>query len=140
MEDTIVAISTALGVGAISIIRVSGNDALNLVNKIVELYGDTILNSFGNIYLDMLQKEYFNVNIMGLSADSTFFHPQSIILKGLDEDGLCWKLIRMEYICISYEHVLPANKHFYDFILSEYKFLNCPKIDKYRRLPLYKDE
>ena len=28
MEDTIVAISTALGVGAISIIRVSGTDAM----------------------------------------------------------------------------------------------------------------
>ncbi len=36
MEDTIVAISTALGVGAISIIRVSGNDALNIVNKIFD--------------------------------------------------------------------------------------------------------
>lgn len=34
MEDTIAAISTALGTGAISIIRVSGNDALNIVNKI----------------------------------------------------------------------------------------------------------
>ncbi len=34
MEDTIVAISTALGVGAISIIRVSGNDAIKIVNKI----------------------------------------------------------------------------------------------------------
>ena len=36
MEDTIVAISTALGVGAISIIRVSGNDTLNIVNKIYD--------------------------------------------------------------------------------------------------------
>ena len=36
MEDTIVAISTALGVGAISIIRVSGNDALKIVNKIYD--------------------------------------------------------------------------------------------------------
>ena len=36
MEDTIAAISTALGVGAISIIRVSGNDALDIVNKIVK--------------------------------------------------------------------------------------------------------
>lgn len=34
MEDTIVAISTALGVGAISIIRVSGKDAIPIVNKI----------------------------------------------------------------------------------------------------------
>ena len=36
MEDTIVAISTALGVGAISIIRVSGIEAINIVNKITK--------------------------------------------------------------------------------------------------------
>ena len=36
MEDTIAAISTALGVGAISIIRVSGPEALNIVNKIFD--------------------------------------------------------------------------------------------------------
>ena len=34
MEDTIAVISTALGVGAISIIRVSGKDSLKIVNKI----------------------------------------------------------------------------------------------------------
>ena len=34
MNDTIAAISTTLGVGAISIIRVSGNDAIKIVNKI----------------------------------------------------------------------------------------------------------
>ena len=34
MNDTIAAISTALGVGAISIIRVSGDESLNIVNKI----------------------------------------------------------------------------------------------------------
>jgi len=34
MEDTICAISTAQGVGAISIIRVSGSDAINIVNTI----------------------------------------------------------------------------------------------------------
>ena len=33
-EDTIAAIATKLGVGAISIIRVSGKDAIPLVNKI----------------------------------------------------------------------------------------------------------
>lgn len=36
MEDTIAAISTALGVGAISIIRVSGKDAINIVNKVFD--------------------------------------------------------------------------------------------------------
>ena len=34
MNDTIVAISTALGVGAISIVRVSGKDAIEIVNNI----------------------------------------------------------------------------------------------------------
>ncbi len=34
MEDTIAAISTALGVGAISIIRVSGKDSISIVNSI----------------------------------------------------------------------------------------------------------
>jgi len=34
MNDTITAISTALGVGAISIIRVSGKDSINIVNSI----------------------------------------------------------------------------------------------------------
>lgn len=34
MSDTICAISSALGLGAISIIRVSGSDAINIVNKV----------------------------------------------------------------------------------------------------------
>ncbi len=34
MQDTICAISTALGVSAISIVRVSGNDAIKIVNKV----------------------------------------------------------------------------------------------------------
>ncbi len=34
MQDTIAAISTALGIGAISIIRVSGTEAITIVNKI----------------------------------------------------------------------------------------------------------
>ena len=33
MNDTIVAISTALGVGAISIVRLSGNEAIEIVNN-----------------------------------------------------------------------------------------------------------
>jgi len=36
MNDTIAAISTALGVGAISIVRVSGEDAIEIVNKIFD--------------------------------------------------------------------------------------------------------
>ena len=37
MNDTIAAISTTLGVGAISIIRVSGKDAIKEVNKITNI-------------------------------------------------------------------------------------------------------
>ena len=36
MNDTICAISTAVGVGAISIIRVSGEDSISIVNKIFD--------------------------------------------------------------------------------------------------------
>lgn len=54
MNDTIAAISTPLGVGAISIIRVSGNDALSIVSKIfkgkdlLEQKSHTI--NYGHIY------------------------------------------------------------------------------------------
>ena len=53
MNDTIAAISTTMGVGAISIIRVSGTDSINIVNKIFkpansgEIKGYTI--KYGNI-------------------------------------------------------------------------------------------
>ena len=36
MNDTIAAISTALGIGAISIVRLSGEDSINIVNKIFD--------------------------------------------------------------------------------------------------------
>ena len=54
MNDTIAAISTPLGVGAISIIRVSGNDAINIVKKIYK--GKDLSNikshtiNYGHIY------------------------------------------------------------------------------------------
>ena len=37
MDDTIAAISTSLGVGAISIIRVSGKEAISIANKILDI-------------------------------------------------------------------------------------------------------
>ena len=36
MYDTIAAISTAQGIGAISIVRISGDEALDIVNKIFD--------------------------------------------------------------------------------------------------------
>ena len=52
MEDTIAAISTALGVGAISIVRVSGVDAIEIVNKIFDqdlLSAETHTIHYGHI-------------------------------------------------------------------------------------------
>ena len=54
MNDTIVAVSTALGVGAISIVRLSGEDAISIVNKmfkekdLTKVKSHTI--SYGHIY------------------------------------------------------------------------------------------
>ncbi len=45
MEDTIVAISTALGIGAISIVRLSGKDAIEIVNKCFEGKDLTTVNT-----------------------------------------------------------------------------------------------
>lgn len=54
MEDTIVSISTVLGVGAISIIRVSGENAIKFVNKIYKgknlLLVPTHTIHYGHIY------------------------------------------------------------------------------------------
>ena len=41
MNDTIAAISTPLGVGAIGIIRVSGDDSIKIVNKILHEFSPT---------------------------------------------------------------------------------------------------
>lgn len=54
MNDTIVAISTALGVGAISIVRLSGNESIDIVNKcfkgkdLTKVESHTI--NYGHIY------------------------------------------------------------------------------------------
>ena len=42
MSDTICAISTSLGVGAVSMIRVSGNEAISIVSKLFD--GDDLNN------------------------------------------------------------------------------------------------
>ena len=57
MEDTIAAISTALGVGAISIIRVSGNESINIVNKIFKGKDLTSVSSHTIHYGYIMDKE-----------------------------------------------------------------------------------
>ena len=73
MNDTIAAVSTTLGVGAISIIRVSGKDAINIVNSIFN--GDlTKVNShtinYGYIINDKEKIDEVLVSVM--KAPKTF--------------------------------------------------------------------
>lgn len=68
MEDTICAISTALGVGAISIIRLSGPDSLKIINKIFKGKDLTKVAShtinYGYIYNNEERIDEVLVNIM----------------------------------------------------------------------------
>ena len=57
MNDTIAAISTTMGVGAISIIRVSGNDSIKIVNKIFKGKDLTTVNSHTITYGHILEKD-----------------------------------------------------------------------------------
>lgn len=57
MNDTIVGISTALGIGAISIIRVSGKEAINLVNEIFKGKDLTKVNTHTIHYGHIVNKE-----------------------------------------------------------------------------------
>lgn len=74
MTDTIVAISTALGVGAISIIRVSGDDAISIVNKITK---SKKLNQYEShtIHYDFIMDENISIDevlITIMKAPKTF--------------------------------------------------------------------
>jgi len=57
MNDTIAAISTTMGVGAISIIRVSGNEAINIVNKIFKGKDLNAVDSHTITYGHIIDKE-----------------------------------------------------------------------------------
>jgi len=74
MEDTIVAISTALGVGAISIIRVSGEDSIKIVNKIFEGKNletvDTHTIHYG--FIEELETKIDEVLVSIMKAPKTF--------------------------------------------------------------------
>ena len=74
MNDTIAAISTTMGVGAISIIRVSGNDAIKTVNKIFKGKDlnkvDSHTINYGHIIENQNQIDEVLVNVM--KAPRTF--------------------------------------------------------------------
>ena len=73
MEDTIVAISTSVGEGAISIIRLSGHDALNIARKIITK-NITKINSH-NIHYGFItknKKKIDEVLVSVMKAPKTF--------------------------------------------------------------------
>lgn len=74
MQDTICAISTALGVGAISIIRVSGEDSIKIVNEIFKgndlTKVDTHTIHYGYIYDE--NKEIDEVLVSIMKAPKTY--------------------------------------------------------------------
>jgi tRNA modification GTPase len=74
MEDTIAAISTALGVGAISIVRISGNDAIKIANKVFKGIDLTTVSShtinYGHIYEG--NEEIDEVLVSVMKAPKTF--------------------------------------------------------------------
>ena len=74
MNDTIAAISTALGVGAISIIRVSGPDSINEVNKIFKGKDLTKVNSHTIHYGHIIKNEEIidEVLVSVMKAPKTF--------------------------------------------------------------------
>lgn len=108
-------------------------------NEMEKKYGKDISYSIGNGYLDTLKKAGTNAVFFNLPVDSSLYYPQTRIYEGIDENGKCWKLILLEYISISYENAPLEMKEFYDFILSEYRFLSPKEVINYRHLPIYRE-
>jgi len=74
MDDTIAAISTSLGIGAISIIRVSGSESIKIVNKIFKGSNLEKVNSHTINYGFIIEKEKIidEVLVSVLKAPKTF--------------------------------------------------------------------
>ena len=80
MNDTITAISTALGVGAISIIRVSGNDAIKIVNSITRRKHLEIVNDHTINYDHIMDNDKIidEVMISVMRAPATFTREDTV--------------------------------------------------------------
>ena len=73
MEDTIASISTSIGIGAISIVRISGNEAIDIVNKICSKDLNSVDSHTIN-YAHIMDKEEIidEVLIMVMRAPKTY--------------------------------------------------------------------
>lgn len=74
MDDTIAAISTTMGVGAIAIIRVSGNESINIVNKIFKGKDLNTIDSHTITYGHIIDKDNVvdEVLVTVMKAPKTF--------------------------------------------------------------------
>ena len=81
MEDTIVAISTSQGIGAISIIRLSGKESIEIVNKIVKNKNLNKLNSHTINYNHVVN----NDEIIDEVLVSFFCEPKSYTMENMCE-------------------------------------------------------
>lgn len=82
MEDTIVAISTALGVGAISIVRLSGKDAISIANNCFQGKNLTKVSShtinYGYI-IDPLTKEKIDEVLVSVMKGPKTFTTEDVV-------------------------------------------------------------
>ena len=49
-----------------------------------------------------------------------FFVPETTVTEGVDENGLCWKWVRFEFMSYGYSSVPPEHKWYFDRILESF--------------------
>ena len=50
----------------------------------------------------------------------TYFVPETTVTEGIDENGLCWKIVNFEFMSYGYSRVPPEHKWFFDRILKSF--------------------
>ena len=99
---------------------------------------DSVDAEIGNNFLSALDEEYFTFALFGEHRDTSLYHPICKTYEGVDENKLWWRVIRLEYITISYENVPAHKKHSYDEIIEMWHFVPYEKVTGFHCLPLYK--
>ena len=107
MDSTICAISTSIGVGAISIIRVSGHDALNIVNKIFNGKDLTTVPThtihYGYIYFENEKVDEVLVSIM---KSPKTFTTEDIVEMILYLDRIVYPIIERDKVIYNTNNIL----------------------------------
>lgn len=99
---------------------------------------DSVDAEIGNTLLSALDEEFFTFTLLGEHRDTSLYHPICKTYEGVDENELWWKVIKIEYITISYENIPLHKKQFYDDIIKMWHFVPYEKVKGFHYLPLYK--